>query len=113
MEALTDCASVQARNYSVAAPPSYLDEGDITSSGACNDLVSKNGHYTIEVENDNCSTNVPGGGNAFWCFSLTATPVAGSSQAADDLCATMTLDYRGRKAATGTGGDTTDLCWRS
>lgn len=114
MEALTDCASVQARNFSIAAPPSYLDDNDITTSGACNALVSKEGHYNLTVENDACQNNVPGAGNVYWCFSITARPAPGSSQVNDTLCESLTLDYRGRKAAEGAGGvDNTDICWRS
>lgn len=116
MDALTDCASAQARNYSVSAPPSYLNQAGVLAQGVCNSLVSKDGYYNLTIRNANCRTNAVGGGGraAFWCFEVRATAVAGGSQESDRLCSTWTLDYQGRKTALDdAGNDTAVNCWRS
>lgn len=110
MDALTDCAAVQARNYSSRTPQTYLDADDLEDEGLCNELVSKEGYYTFDVEDQAACT---AGANR-WCFTLTAVAAAGSTQAADEQCTTWTIDYRGRKTAEDAGGtDTTEFCWRS
>ncbi len=115
MDALTDCASAQARNYSTASPPTYFDQAGVLDAGVCNSLVSKDGYYNLTIQNTNCATTPPGGGDdSFWCFRITATPVAGRSQANDNICTRWRLDYRGRKEAINSDGDdSTEQCWRS
>lgn len=55
------------------------------------------GYYTVTIT------------RAASTFSLTANPVAGTSQAADGKCATFTITQTGAKTATGT--DSTN-CWK-
>lgn len=118
MDLLTDCAAAQARNYSTASPPSYLDEDDLVDGNLCNGsgtavntLLSKDGYYQItEVQNDDCV----GSPDTFWCFILVATPVAGGSQATDLTCQQWTISHTDNKTATDSNGnDTTRECWRS
>lgn len=46
-------------------------------------------------------------------YTLRATPVVGSSQINDTLCAVFTLDHTGRRGAQNSDGDdTTSECWR-
>jgi len=53
------------------------------------------------------------GTNATPCtaFTLSATPVAGGSQANDSACKTLTLTNRGVKAATDSSGAASSVCW--
>jgi len=115
MDALTDCAAVQARNYSTESPQTYLDNAALVARNLCNPLAgtltSKDRFYTFVVANNGC--NVPANGTN-WCFLVTAMPVAGMSQANDQQCAVWTIDQNGLKTAADTGGnDTTNACWRS
>ncbi|MAL96082.1 MAG: prepilin-type cleavage/methylation domain-containing protein [Haliea sp.] len=83
-----------------------LDQGrytlDMTQLGYATDpLVSDEGHYSVDAA-------VCTGGSIVTCYELTATPVAGSPQAADDRCTSFTLDSFGNRSATGT---TPNDCW--
>lgn len=117
MDILTDCAAVQARNFSTASPPSYYTGADLAAggnaAGLCNNLVSKDGFYTLAVTNNN-PANCNDANGATWCFLITAVPAAGGSQVADTRCATWTIDHRDRKTALDDqDNDTTLECWRS
>lgn len=70
-------------------------EGVYTGSCATRS-TSKNGYYTLETS---LATN---------SFTLTAKPVAGSSQAKDDDCLSFSYDSTGLKSATGAQAD---QCW--
>lgn len=118
MDLLTDCAAAQARWYSTASPPTYLNRPDLIAGNLCNGsglnpntLLSKEGYYRItSVQNRNCAT--AGGSN--WCFLLVARPAPGSPQATDAVCQRWTIDHRDNKTArSGAGDDTTAQCWRS
>ena len=63
--------------------------------------VSEEGHYTVDAQA--CA-----GGTIATCFTLTATPAAGSPQNDDGRCVTFVLDSSGRRTATGTQADS---CW--
>lgn len=107
MDALTDCAAVQARNYSTSSPQSYLTQNQINNRNLCNNLVSKEGFYTLTIQTPSCNVN----GNR-WCFVITATPVGG--QASDTSCASMIIDHRNRKTSVdNNNADSTAQCWRS
>lgn len=115
MDALTDCAAAQARYYTTAPSPTYLDTAGLVRERLCNPdaadvLSSKEGFYTLtETGPGRCIDN-----NTKWCFTLTAVPAAGSSQLSDNQCAVWTIDHRGNKTASDTAGnDTRDFCWRS
>ena len=108
MDGLTDCAAVQARNFSSKSPPTYLTNNELTNLGLCNGLFSKEEYYSFVVTNPNCAQN-----GTRWCFVITATAVQGKSQRNDTQCQTWTIDHRGRKTASDAdGADTTGLCWR-
>ena len=128
MELLTDCAAVQARNFTTSSPPAYLDQNGLIAANLCNGLVSKDGNYSIsQVQNVNCAIGNGSGGNAtvtvnganglnaFWCFTLTATPVVNSAQLNDTQCASWSIDYRGVQTAFDATGaiDNSTLCWSS
>ena len=56
MELLTDCAAVQARNFSTSSPPAYLDLAGLTAANLCNGAnqhLSKEGYYRITAVNNN------------------------------------------------------------
>ena len=98
MAALVDVAGRQARwrfthdRYS----------GDLRALGYADDpLMTDGGHYRVTA---GTCPDAP----LSDCFLLTAAPVPGSSQAADTRCATLTLDARGSRSAT--GSDPAD-CW--
>jgi len=59
--------------------------------------TSPDGYYSLAMSNQTVNT-----------YTLTATPVAGNSQATDADCTTLTLQQDGSTGATGT--DTTS-CW--
>lgn len=65
--------------------------------------ISPEGYYTIALDGAATAT----------AFTLQATAASGSPQANDESCATMTLDSRGRKSSTDSGGsnDTSSTCW--
>ena len=103
-EALLNCAAAQARNFTSTSPSTYFD-----GTQPCNDGVSKEGYYQLDVDNPNCAAN---GTN--WCFLITATPLGANGQINDELCRTWTIDSTGRKASLdSTGNDSTDDCWRT
>ena len=121
MDMLTDCAAAQARNFTTATPPVYLDLAGLVARQLCNSSsgtpTSKDGHYQIDmVVNNNCGVN-DGQGNAtggFWCFQLVASPIANGVQSGDDTCTTWTIDHRGvQTAVDDMNNDTSDRCWRS
>lgn len=64
-------------------------------------MVSEEGFYTVDAAVGAC-------GAITRCFTLTATPVAGTTQAGDSKCATFSLASSGAKTATGT---TANECW--
>ena len=126
MDLLTDCAAAQARNFSTSTPPAYLDLAGLNAGNLCNGLVSKDGHYQIDlVQNTNCQLQDGSGGNAsvnvngtdqngYWCFQLRAVPVNPGAQVNDVQCATWTIDYRGvQTALDDNGNNNTPVCWSS
>lgn len=130
MELLTDCAAAQARHFTSATPPVYLDQAGVLANNLCNSgtgvAFSKDGHYSLVVTNvvngNNCpiiggdgvAINDAGGTPGFSCFLLTATAVAAGVQSGDTTCTTWTIDHRGvQTAVDGAAADTTDRCWRS
>jgi len=67
---------------------------DVTKLGYANPALSATGSYGLTI-----ASTATG-------YTLTATPVAGTSQASDP-CAALKIDATGQKTATGTGTD----CW--
>lgn len=75
---------------------------DMTDLGlAADPAQSEERHYTVDAAA--CAA-----GTIATCYVLTATPAAGSPQAADGGCTTFTLDSFGRRGATGSQADN---CW--
>lgn len=59
-----------------------------------------------------CNTAPCGGGLPAPSFTITAVPVAGSSQAQDATCQSFTIDSTGRQSALdGGGANQTTTCW--
>jgi len=112
---LLECAASQARRYSTSSPQTYLDNANAIALGVCGipnpanagTLLSKEGHYSVTIVNQNCN-NVVNGTTQFWCFTATATPLG--DQVRDTDCATFSIDHTGRKLAT---PDPVGDCWRS
>ncbi len=94
---LTEVASEQVRFYSeynrYTGKMSELGYGDEDTAD------SKEGHYTVSIV-------VPADGQS---YTLTATPLAGSPQAKDDVCANISLTSSSQRSISGTGE--ADTCW--
>ena len=98
MSALMDAANRQEQYL--------LDRGtfttDLTDLGfPANPLVSEEGFYSVTAA-------ACGSGTIATCYLLTAAPRAGSPQIDDTRCASLTLDSRGTRSATGTAAAE---CW--
>ncbi len=66
-------------------------------------------YYTVNVQVPNPNPNSPAAS-----FLITATPVAGSSQAQDGSCQSFTVDQLGNQTALDAGGAVnTTTCWGS
>jgi len=63
--------------------------------------TSGEGKYTLAV-------NIPAPGTT---FTITATRAAGTSQANDNDCVTMSITQTGQRSATAGGGGDSTLCW--
>lgn len=89
-----------SRNHSYA--------GDLTLLGyAADPIASDEGYYNVTTASAGCTV-----GTVISCFTTTATPTAKGSQNQDSNCASLSVDDRGVKAATDTGGgDSTTLCF--
>ena len=69
-------------------------------NGSCSlRTSSENGYYTLFSSNDDITSNT---------YKLTASPVAGTSQANDDACQALVYENTGRRSATGSSPDS---CW--
>ena len=113
-DALLDCASAQARNFTSDTPSTYMDDPFTRDGQLCGfngtNFLSKDGHYTLVITNPNCSREL-GGTNIFSCFLITANPQP--SQQGDERCASFSIDERGnRRAESSDGNDNTIECWR-
>ena len=74
-------------------------EGASLPSPSCRDEHAA--HYTIGLVADPTPA----------AFTLTATPVSGSSQAKDSLCETMSIDQTGRKTVEGSASADPGQCF--
>lgn len=92
--ALLDLANRQERNFLNVSPPTYTST--MTSLGYTTDsnVTLAGGMYTMTVTSATASS-----------FSLTATPVAGTPQANDTPCPTLTLNSSGVKGPSA-------VCWK-
>lgn len=96
--ALLDAANRQEQH--MLDRSTYSEDMEDLGYGA-DPALSPEGHY--EVDAAAC-----GGGSIAVCYVLTASPATGSPQNADAACASLSLDSRGQRTATGTAADT---CW--
>ncbi|WP_413701436.1 type IV pilin protein [Psychromonas sp. KJ10-10] len=66
--------------------------------------TSDEGYYTISVDTSACTSS---------CFSLSATPVSGKSQANDETCWTIILIHTGQKSSKDKTGtvNPSGTCW--
>jgi type IV pilus assembly protein PilE len=70
--------------------------------------VAGSGYYTVSVCSPACAPSAV----AAPSYTVTATPVAGTSQANDKQCASFSVDSTGAQFATATGGaNNTAYCW--
>lgn len=78
-------------------------------TGAAFPVVVGSNYYTVNVQVPNPAANSPANS-----FLITATPVAGSSQALDGPCQSFTVDQLGNQTALDSGGAVnTTVCWGS
>lgn len=98
--ALLDLAGREEKLFSTtnaySATPSDLGYGAV---GATFPISIGSNYYTVNVAV----------GNPAVTYTLTATPVAGTSQAKDAICTTLTLTQAGVQGSTGSG--TPAACW--
>jgi type IV pilus assembly protein PilE len=105
--ALLDLAGREETLYSTKNLYSSLPS-DVGYAGAFPQAVGSN-YYTVNVQVPNPNPNSPAGQPSFL---ITATPVAGTSQANDAACQSFTVDQLGNQAALDSGGaDNTKTCW--
>lgn len=97
--ALNDVAQRLQRCFTTYSAYNNTTCGVVASANALNAITSPEGFYTIT------------GALTGSTFNLTATPVAGSTQAGDTKCATLTLDEAGARGATAAGGAAATDCW--
>ena len=84
----------------------FFTMNDVYTTNAADDLEvstsSSNGYYTLSIA-------VGHTGDIATSYSMSATPVTGTSQAADTACGAFTLTSLGVKSAS--GSQTTPPCW--
>ena len=107
---ITAAAASQERWYFQFS--GYSDSID-NVGGTGGSLISPAGYYSVAITNNSGVGNCVGGGAvAYNCFTLTATPVAGKTQADDDDCASFSLTQLGeRTALDSASNDATSQCW--
>lgn len=84
----------------------FFTINDVYTTNAADDLgvptTSSNGYYTLSIAAGHT-------GNIATSYSMSATPVSGTSQADDAACGTFTLTSLGVKSTS--GSQTTPSCW--
>ncbi len=110
LAAVTAAAAAQERWYFQIS--GYSDSVD-NIGGTGGSLISPEGYYSVTVANNSGVGNCVGGGTvAYNCFTLTATAVAGKTQANDDDCASFSMTQLGeRTALDSASNDATSQCW--
>ncbi|WP_111643329.1 type IV pilin protein [Marinimicrobium alkaliphilum] len=94
---LNDVAQRLQRCFTAHSAYNSASCGVADSISGGDTLTSREGLYSIAATTLTATT-----------YTLTATPVAGTMQANDSACTTLTLDHRGTRGATGTAPDD---CW--
>jgi type IV pilus assembly protein PilE len=107
--AILDLAAREERYFSTNGALYSTATTDVGYAGAFPVLVGPDNYYTVTVCSPaaNCdpNPNPPAAPSYF----ITATPVAGTSQAADTECTSFSVDSAGQQFATGTY--TSQQCW--
>jgi len=97
--------------YTSLSRSAALQEREYTENNAYTNVIadiggatSDEGFYTIAADISACTVS---------CYSLSATPIAGGTQAEDETCWTITLDHTGRKTSKTKAGasNPTGTCW--
>ncbi len=109
-EALLRAAALQERWIITSPDSTYADNTAINAIGG---NTSEEGYYAISAINTAMSGTACA--TAGLCFTITAVPTAGSPQADDASCLSMTIDNLGRKRSYDNvnpgAGNETDNCW--
>lgn len=106
--ALLDLASREQRFFSLqnSFTTNFVSLGYAPAGNPASVTVGS-GYYSVTVAVP--SPNAPANPNSFL---LTATPVAGTTQASDTSCQLFTVDYTGLQLAQdGSGNNTSTTCW--
>jgi type IV pilus assembly protein PilE len=107
--AVLDLAGREERYLSTNGAVYSLTPTDLGYVGAFPVLVGPDNYYTITVCSPaaNCDPNPnPPAAPSYY---ITATPVAGTSQAGDTQCTSFSVDSAGQQFSTGT--NTSQQCW--
>ena len=107
--ALLDLASREQRFFSLqnSFTTNFANLGYAAAGTNPASVSVGSGYYSVSVAVP--SPNAPANPNSFL---LTATPVAGKSQASDSQCQTFTVDNTGlQQSEDGSGSSTTSTCW--
>lgn len=100
--AVLDIAAREQRYYSLTNSfTTSLSNLGYTSNTSATSVDVGSNYYSVAVTQPTTTT-----------FLVTATPVAGTSQASDSSCQQFTVDNTGlQKSQDGSGNDTTSTCW--
>jgi len=107
--AVLELAAREERYLSTNGAVYSITTTDLGYAGAFPVLVGPDNYYTVTVCSPaaNCDPNPnPPAAPSYY---ITATPVAGTSQAADTQCTSFSVDSAGQQFSTGTS--TSQQCW--
>jgi len=106
--ALLDLAGREERFLSINGAAYTATPGQLGYTGF--PITVGSGYYQLQAPvicPPNCAAGLPNPS-----FTITAVPLAGTSQVNDTSCASFTIDSTGRQTALDTGGaNQTALCW--
>jgi type IV pilus assembly protein PilE len=112
--AILDLAAREQRYFATenTFTNSFGNLGYSTAGSSPASITVGSGYYQVVVNVPAVNPPDPNAGNlAPPSFSITATPVTGSSQASDSACTSFTIDSAGYQSAQSTTGDDTATCW--
>lgn len=92
------CFTAQS-TYKPAVAGTCMVVDEVTSTAG---ITSPSEFYVVKLA---------GADHTATAYVLTATPVAGTTQAKDTKCTKFTIDQTGKRAAEGGGTDMTSTCW--
>jgi type IV pilus assembly protein PilE len=102
---LSDVAQRMQRCFTAQSTYKPTEKGvckvvdDVTATAG---ITSENGFYVVKLA---------AGDHTATAYVLTATPVAGKTQAKDTKCTSFTIDQTGKRAAKDGSTDMTSTCW--